>query len=116
MRESAEPMKSISESGRDGAIQIAVDRYNAENGTNVNTSDIHVQGDLSGPPTVQEHTRGLRGEWLRVLAEMDCPYYGNEFSVVEDPEQEIVSLEVQPGLSFTKVGIDKVLDSISPAP
>jgi len=106
----------VKQTCRDGAIQIAVDRYNVEHGTNVNTSDIYVQADLSGPPTVGEHTRALRGEWLRVLAEMDCPYYGNELSVVEDPEQEIVSLEVQPGLSFTKVGIDKVLDSLPPAP
>jgi hypothetical protein len=91
---------------RDDALQIAVDRYNAAHDTNLNASDIHVQGNETGAPTVGEHTRRLRGEWLRAMAEMDCAYDGNAFSVVEDPAQAMVSLEVQPGLSFTKARID----------
>jgi hypothetical protein len=100
----------------DGALQVAIDRYNGEHGTNVNATDITVQVDMNGPPTVGEHTRGLRGEWLRVLAEMDCAYDVNDFSVVEDPAQEMVSLEVQPGLSFAKAGILRTLENTPPAP
>jgi hypothetical protein len=99
---------------RDDALEIAVDRFNTEHDADVSAGDIIVQGQASGSPLVGEHTRGLRGEWLRVLAEMDCVDYGNQFSVMAQPAQETVSLEVQPGLSFTKVGLDKTLDNVSP--
>jgi hypothetical protein len=59
-------------------------------------------------------TRGVRGEWYRVLAEMDCPAYGEEFTLVDDKDHAQVSLQLEPGLGFTKAGINKILANMSP--
>jgi hypothetical protein len=50
-----------------------------------------------------EHTRRLRGEWYRIMAENKC-LYGPSFMRETNPNAT-VSLRIQPGLNFVAAAI-----------
>jgi hypothetical protein len=89
---------------RDGVVQIAVERYNAAHDTQVAPNDRFVTNCTEpGCDMFRSNTRALRGEWYRVMAEMDC-LPGPHYTPVENPASESISLQVSPGLSFSLAG------------
>ena len=84
---------------RDEAKRLAAENYNAAHGTNVSESDILVT--ICNEPGCEQfgpHTRGVRGEWYRLMVEMGC-FFGPDYEPETDPDA-VVSLQVQPGLNF----------------
>jgi hypothetical protein len=91
--------ETVKQACRDQAKADAVVSYNAVHGTHVTESSIVVTGcNEPGCEQFGPDTRGLRGEWYRLMAENGCPM-GAEYTPESDPDS-VVSLEVQPGLNF----------------
>ncbi|HET6336760.1 MAG TPA: hypothetical protein VFG30_26230 [Polyangiales bacterium] len=89
---------------RDSALTQAVENYNAANGTHVGSADIGYS-NCNEPGCVMfgEHTRQLRGEWYRLMAEHKC-LFGPGFERETNPNAT-VSLRIQPGLNFVAAAI-----------
>ena len=83
---------------RDTAQADAIASYAQAHGVRAVDLDVIVRGcqepgcELFGP-----HTRGVRGEWYRLMAERDC-VFGRRYEPASP--NETISLRLQPGLNF----------------
>lgn len=86
---------------RDQAEQDAIANYSTKHSVPAEDLSIRLElgcGRSSCAPPPSAQTRGVRGEWYRLMAERGCDI-GKEYEPVTGADQQ-VSLKVQPGLSF----------------